>query len=137
MALIGVVVLYLKRSGNVSTISFSETYIRNWLTEYFTARPRTKEILLAWPCFALYIYYVKKNKAKLLQWIFAMGASMLFASTINTFCHVFTLTETMFLRIATGVLFGGVITIAVLIVNHICFSLVTSFMSKKQQKNGR
>lgn len=137
VALIGVVVLYLKRSGNVSTISFSETYIRNWLTEYFTARPRTKEILLAWPCFALYIYYVKKNKAKLLQWIFAMGASMLFASTINTFCHVFTLTETMFLRIATGVLFGGVITIAVLIVNHIGFSLVTSFMSKKQQKNGR
>lgn len=126
-----VVAIYLVRSGNVSSISFTETYIRNWLTEYFTARPRTKEILLAWPCFALYIYYVKKDSAKILQWIFAVGASMLFASTINTFCHVFTLTETMFLRIATGILFGGVITVVALIINHIGYLLFSKLFLKR------
>ena len=77
------------------------------------------------------IYYVKKDSAKILQWIFAVGASMLFASTINTFCHVFTLTETMFLRIATGILFGGVITVVALIINHIGYLLFSKLFLKR------
>ena len=98
--------IYIKRSGNVNHISFAETNIRNWLTETFAARPRTKDFLLAWPCFTLYIYYAKTNKAPLIQWIFGLGAALLFASSVNTFCHSFTLAETMFLRVATGLLFG-------------------------------
>lgn len=98
--------IYIKRSGNVSHISFAETNFRNWLTDTFAARPRTKDFLLAWPCFTLYIYYAKNNKAPLIQWIFGLGSALLFASSVNTFCHSFTLAETMFLRVATGLLFG-------------------------------
>ena len=98
--------IYIKRSGNVDHISFAETNFRNWLTETFAARPRTKDFLLAWPCFTLYISYAKTNKAPWIQWIFGVGSALLFASSINTFCHSFTLAETMFLRIATGLLFG-------------------------------
>lgn len=98
--------IYIKRSGNVNHISFAETNFRNWLTDTFAARPRTKDFLLAWPCFTLYIYYAKNNKAPLIQWIFGLGSALLFASSVNTFCHSFTLAETMFLRVAVGLLFG-------------------------------
>ncbi len=118
IAAIGVVAgVYILRSGNVNRISFFETNVRNSLTEYFVARPRTKEIILGWPCLALYIFYAKKDKAKLLQWIFAIGASILFASVVNTFCHSFTLAETMFLRTANGMLFGLPVTAIVLLIN--------------------
>ncbi len=124
IATLGVVAgIYILRSGNVNRISFFETNLRNSLTEYFVARPRTKEIILGWPCLALYIYYVKKDKAKLLQWIFAIGASILFASIINTFCHSFTLAETMFLRTANGMLFGLPIAAIVLVVNALIFKI--------------
>ncbi len=118
IAAVGIVaVVYILRSGNVNKISFFETNIRNSLTEYFVARPRTKEIILGWPCLALYIYYVKKDKARVLQWIFAIGASILFASVVNSFCHSFTLAETMFLRTANGMLFGLPITAVILLIN--------------------
>lgn len=124
IAAVGIVAgIYILRSGNVNKISFFETNLRNSLTEYFVARPRTKEIILGWPCLALYIYYVKKDKAKLLQWIFAIGASILFASVVNTFCHSFTLAETMFLRTANGILFGLPITAVILIINAGLFRL--------------
>ena len=123
-AAVGVVaVIYIIRSGNVNRISFFETDLRNSLTEYFVARPRTKEIILGWPCLVLYVYYAKKDKAKLLQWIFAIGASILFASVVNTFCHAFTLAETMFLRTANGMLFGLPIAIIALCINAVVFNL--------------
>ncbi len=107
LALIAAVTaIYLTRSGNVDKISFTETVLRNWLTEVFVARPRTKELLLGWPCLVLYIYFVKNNRSKLLAWAFAIGASTLYASAVNTFCHVFTMVETMYLRLFVGALFG-------------------------------
>lgn len=101
-----VTAIYVIRSGNVDKISFTETVIRNWLTEVFVARPRTKELLLGWPCLVLYIYFVKHDRSKLLTWAFAIGASTLYASAVNTFCHVFTMVETMYLRLFVGALFG-------------------------------
>lgn len=115
IAVIAVIVdIYILRSGNVNKISFMETTIRNWLTEVFVARPRTKEIILGWPCFVFYVYYVKTYRSKLLTWAFAIGASTLFASAANTFCHVFTMTETMYLRLFVGVLFGLTVGLAAL-----------------------
>lgn len=107
LALVAVITsVYIIRSGNVDRISFTETVIRNWFTEVFVARPRTKELLLGWPCLVLYIYFVKNNRSKLLTWAFAIGASTLYASAVNTFCHVFTMVETMYLRLFVGALFG-------------------------------
>ncbi len=130
VAFLAVAALYVIRSGNVNKISFTETYLRNLLTEYFAARPRTKEVLLGWPCFALFIYYAKTQKSKLLMWGFGLGASILFASAINTFCHVFTMTTTMFMRVVNGLVFGLPLAIAALIVNFIAIKLV-EFVIKK------
>ncbi len=107
-------VIYVIRSGNVAKISFLETNIRNGLTEIFTARPRTKEIIASWPCLMLYIYFAKAGRAPLIQFITAIGASTLFASIINTFCHVFTMVETMYMRVAVGMLFGIPVALAAL-----------------------
>ena len=131
--LVGVVaIVYVIRSGNVNEIAFAEVYFRNLLTEVFTARPRTKEFLIGWPCLVLYIYYAKTGKSKLLQYVFAFGASILFASTVNTFCHVFTLAETMYLRVATGVLFGALCALAALCVNALLLTLVSHYETRRK-----
>ena len=130
VAIIGYV--YIKRSGNVNHISFFETNFRNWLTDTFAARPRTKDFLLAWPCFTLYIYYAKTNKAPLIQWIFGLGSALLFASSINTFCHSFTLAETMFLRVATGLLFGIVCSAAFYGLNLLILKLFSLLNQKTE-----
>ncbi len=129
IAVIGFV--YVKRSGNVNHISFFETNFRNWLTETFAARPRTKDFLLAWPCFTLYLYYVKYHKPLLLQWAFGFGSALLFASSINTFCHTFTMAETMFLRIGTGLLFGAVFSAIFLAANILIFWIIDKFKTRK------
>lgn len=121
-----VVVVYLVRSGNVNQISFAEVWFRNTLTELFVARPRTKEFILGWPCLALYVYYVKTDRSKLLQFVFAMGASILFASNINTFCHVFTMAKTMFLRIFTGLAVGSVVSLLALAANQVILKAIES-----------
>lgn len=123
--------IYITRSGNVDRISFTETYTRNLLTEIFAARPRTKDFLLAWPFLSLYIYYAKANRSKLLQWGFGIGSALLFSSAINTFCHTFTLSDTMFLRIGTGLLFGVVFSALYLTVNHFLLKGYDRFIAKK------
>lgn len=125
-----VVVVYLVRSGNVNQISFAEVWFRNTLTELFVARPRTKEFVLGWPCLALYVYYVKTDRSKLLQFVFAMGASILFASNINTFCHVFTMAKTMFLRIFTGLAVGSIVSLFALAANSLILKTIETVDKK-------
>lgn len=128
-----VAVIYVVRSGNVNTIPFVEVYLRNWITEHFAARPRTKEFAVGWPCLVLYVYYAKADKAKILQYVFALGASILFASVVNTFCHVFTLAETMFMRVVNGALFGAVVSIAALAANALILKMIKRYQKKANQ----
>lgn len=105
VALVGVAgALYLMRSGN-SGISLWENQFRNFLSELSGARPRTKEFLIGWPCLALWMYYLKKDSG-LCKWVFGVGASLLFASVTNTFCHVFTDGCISLLRTVNGLLFS-------------------------------
>lgn len=122
-ALCAAAVVYLIRSGNVGTISFTELYMRNLLSDVFEARPRTKEFLVGWPCLVLYIYCVKADRMKLLQAILGLGTAVLFASCMNTFCHVFTMAQTMYLRLFYGFVLGAAISAAVLPVVHLSFRL--------------
>lgn len=100
IAVIGAI--YIFRSGN-AMIPFSEAYIRNLITEMLLARPRTKEFMLAWPAFALFLVCSKKYPDGILQWIFGSVSAMLCASVINTFCHVFTPMKIMYLRVFHGI----------------------------------
>lgn len=124
-AVIGFVGLtYLRRSGNVNTISSLETAMRSFITEQFNARPRTKEFLIGYPCIVLFVYYLKKVDIKLVQAILAAGSAIVAASISNSFCHVFTDASTIYMRVLNGVLITIPICIAAYVGNLILVKLV-------------
>ncbi len=110
--------VYLIRSGN-SKISLAETVIRNNLAEFTKARPRTKEVLLGWPCLAGFVYLIKTDSNKLIKWLFAMGGGMLFASVTNTFCHVFADVSVSYLRTVNGFVFAIPVIAAVILIGKV------------------
>ncbi len=99
-------VYYIIRSGNVSSISSIEETMRSTVTEIFSVRPRTKEFLIGYPAFILFLYYVKKFDFKLLHWLLAIAVSILVASISNSYCHVFTGFLTIIRRTMNGLILG-------------------------------
>lgn len=120
--------LYLIRSGNVTSISFLETRMRDGLTDLLLARPRTKEFLFGWPFFLLFLYELYRPRGnRLLSRLYGLVAAILFASGINTFCHVFTPIEAILLRGIYGMILGLIIGGAVLLIYHLlCKGLTKS-----------
>ncbi len=115
--------IYILRSGN-ATISVTENNIRNLMSEITGARPRTKEFLIGWPALALFAYYVKNDYGKLPKWIFSVAASVIFASVINTFCHVFTDVSTSALRTLYGLILSVPFTIIFILVIRFVLNLL-------------
>jgi len=116
--------IYILRSGHVSSISGLESALRNTITEIMRARPRTKEFLIGWPCLTLFVYYMKNVKSKLMQIFFAMGSSILFASVINSFCHVFTDASIIFSRVFNGLIIGIFISLLAYVLNYIVLLVI-------------
>ncbi len=123
----GVAAIYLIRSGNVEKISGVENAMRNTITELMTARPRTKEFLVGWPCLILCLYFVKNTNWSVIRWCFAVGSSILFASVMNSFCHVFTSVETIYARVFNGLLIGAIISAVLLVISHVIVKLVEKY----------
>lgn len=130
--LAGVAAIYLIRSGNVEKISGAESAMRNTITELMPARPRTKEFLVGWPCLLLFLYFAKNTKWNVLNWCFAVGSSILFASVINSFCHVFTSTATIYARVVNGLIIGAVVSAILIIISHITVKFI-----QKRTKAGK
>lgn len=124
-AFLGAVGLYyLRRSGNVNHISELEALMRETITRIFPARPRTKEFLIGYPSLVLFAYYVKNGRFKLIQWIFATGASILAASVVNSFCHVFTDLSVIYMRVVNGLLIGAVVSLFVYVANLVIVRII-------------
>ena len=116
--------IYILRSGHVSTISEAESIFRNTITEFMQARPRTKEFLIGWPCLTLFVYYIKNVNSKLMQIFLAMGSSILFASVINSFCHVFTDAAIIFSRVFNGLFIGVFVSLAAYVLNILLLKII-------------
>jgi len=118
--LIAVVLLaagvYVMRSGNAK-ISNGENAVRNAIAAFTGARPRTKEFIIGWPALALFAYYSKHSCSKIAKWIFAVASSLIFASVINTFCHVFTDFSISLSRTVNGLIFSIPFIVLVLFLN--------------------
>ena len=121
---------YIIRSGNVNSISGIEQAMRSAITEIFPARPRTKEFLVGYPCLVLFVYYIKNHDIKLLQWILAVGASILAASVTNSFCHVFTGYTTICMRVVNGILIGACVSIAAYVGNYVLVKIIQGVAKK-------
>ena len=109
--------IYILRSGNVDSISSAEEAMRNFISEHFPARPRTKEFLAAYPCAALFAWYSGRDERHIAPWLFAVGAAILPASVMNTFCHVFTDVSVQYGRLVNGLLIGVFTSSAALVLN--------------------
>lgn len=133
----GVAVIYLIRSGNVTEISSVEAFMRNSIADVMAARPRTKEFLIGWPSLVLLVYYVKNTDIKLIRWGFAVASSILFASVINSFCHVFTAAGTIYSRLFNGLFVGAFVAIAVVILNVVVIRFAKWAIKKYNLNAGR
>ncbi len=130
-----VLLIYVKRSGNVTSISKVEALMRNTITNIMEARPRTKEFLVGWPCLMLFIYYAKNTPYNMIKCMLLIGSSILFASCINSFCHVFTAAETIYMRVVNGALIGIAIGAVALIVNAVILKVIKNLI-EAGKKNG-
>ena len=136
LSAIGVVsFIYIVRSGNVNSISSIEEAMRNFISDHMTARPRTKEFLAAYPCVVLFAAYCKEARGgargTLTPWLFAVGAAILPASVMNTFCHVFTDVGVQYGRLLWGLLLGVVTGALVLVINGIFLKLCEKIRTMK------
>ena len=128
---IGVIgMYYIIRSGNVNSISSVELWLRNTVTEFFPERPRTKEFLIGYPALLLFVYYIKHYNIKLVNWILAVGASILAASVTNSFCHVFTNYCTIVARTLNGLAVGLGVCFAAYIGNLVLVKIIEALKKR-------
>ena len=135
---VGIVgLIYIIRSGNVKSISGAENFMRNTITEKMAARPRTKEFFVGWPCLILFVYYLKRTDIKLVQWLTGIGASILFASVINSFCHVFTAAEIIYMRVINGFWIGAILSAVVFAGNLVLVKIVSALVAKIKEETAK
>lgn len=121
---------YIIRSGNVNKISSVEQAMRTAITNAFPARPRTKEFLIGYPSLVLFVYYMRNSRVKLISWVLAVGASILSASVMNSFCHVFTDLSVIYMRVVNGVLIGAVISLVAYVANLVLVRAINHYAPK-------
>lgn len=119
--------IYIKRSGD-SSISQFEIKLRNLMADIFPVRPRTKDFLIAWSCLMLTVFCAKNNVSKNLTLLSSIGASVLFASITNSFCHSFTDISIIYTRVAYGAELGIITSLICLFAAEI----IQKYTSRKQ-----
>ena len=110
IAVVGVFVLaagvyYIYRTGNATNVSARELALRNLLENVLVARPRTKEMLIGWPCAMLFLWSLRRHM-NFLPLLFGGAMSIGLVSVVNTFLHIRTPFLLSLLRTGWGLLFG-------------------------------
>lgn len=84
----GIIFIYLARSGHETNLEALniELIFRNFLEDHVLARPRTKEILVAFPALSAAFYFACRGYRKVL-FPFLLAAMIGLTSVVNTFCH--------------------------------------------------
>lgn len=102
--LLGVVVIYLLRTGNSAPelVSSWEVKFRETLNTLLLVRPRTKEFLIGHPLMLLTLYYGYSHPKLPLLFLGIIGQ----ISVVNTYAHLHTPLEISFLRTFHGLWLG-------------------------------
>lgn len=101
MLLVGALLLTV-RSDNVAFVPGWEIRFRDMLERLLWVRPRTKEFLVGYPCLVIYYALIRRGWAVHYREVFRIGASLAFASAVNTFCHFHTLLPLTVVRVVNG-----------------------------------
>lgn len=115
--LLGGALVMAIRSDNVAFVPGWEIRFREMLERLLWVRPRTKEFLFGYPCLIVYYAFVRRGWAVHYREALRIGASLAFASAINTFCHFHTLLPLTIVRVANGwwlgILVGFIAVVAI------------------------
>ncbi len=104
-----VAMYYVGRSGNYSIPVFAgEDFFRQLLNTIFFVRPRTKEFLIGYPVFLLFLSYWGNRVTVQWRWLFMAFAVMAPVSLLNTFCHIHAPLLLSVVRVFNGFLLGAV-----------------------------
>lgn len=100
----------LIRTGNdaPSSVGSFELWLRNMMDAWLPERPRTKELFVGHPALILSVGLLQ-NGARAFLPLTALLAALGQASVVNTFCHLHTPIEVTVVRVATGVVTGGIL----------------------------
>lgn len=114
LTLVGLVLLggalffYLSRTGNAGKALDVERWMRQGLQDALGVRPRTKEILFAYPALCLTLA-TRKGVRSWLVVVGMLAGTIGLLSLVGTFAHLHTPLEISLLRAVYGVLIGFVI----------------------------
>ncbi|BEP28269.1 DUF5693 family protein [Helicovermis profundi] len=130
VAIIGYI--YIARTGHETNIQPSnlEMIFRNLLEVKLIVRPRSKEMLLAFPSIIVLVYFALRKYKKL---VFPLSLAVVvgYASVANTFSHIRTPFYLSFLRTIYGMFFGAIIGIVVISIINLILILITKIKEKK------
>ena len=119
LVLVGVLLfgalLLTVRSDNFAFVPGWEIRFRDFLERTLWVRPRTKEFLVGYPCLIIYYSLVRGDVAARYREVFRIGASLAYASAINTFCHFHTLLPLTVVRVVNGWWLGIVVGFVALV----------------------
>ena len=85
----------------------------------------------------LAVYYVKNTDIKLIRWGLSVASSILFASAVNSFCHVFTGAGIIYSRLFNGLMVGMAVSIFAIVANAVVIRFVKWFIQKYNLNAGR
>lgn len=105
--------LVLRSGDSPLPVSRLELAVRTWLEQTLYARPRTKEMLMAFPVLALFLLAVRR-RAAFLELPLGVLAAVGSVSVVNTFCHIFTPVHVSLLRTLLSAGIGAVLGLAAL-----------------------
>ena len=111
-------ILFILRTGNGTVpAGVTEQRFRNFLEHALIARPRTKEILVAWPCLAVtFVLIIREERAYI--WPFAVLSVVGLSSIVNTFCHSKAPLWLSFTRSVLGLVIGLAIGLVILCIAY-------------------
>lgn len=116
IVVVGLGALMIVRSGNDSDVSPSalELSLRHVLTHVLSVRPRFKEFLVGVPCLMLLPALLARHR-RAVGWLLALGIGVGIGDVIDTFSHLHTPIEISVLRVVIGLIVGGVIGAAAIL----------------------
>ncbi len=110
--------LILRSGDNMIPVAKFELAARTWLEHTLYARPRTKEMLLAFPALALFLT-ANERQITLLEFPLGILAAVGSVSVVNTFCHIFTPVHISLIRTLLGAGIGLCLGFAGMAVFHL------------------
>ncbi|MBR5228385.1 MAG: hypothetical protein IKV96_00950, partial [Firmicutes bacterium] len=128
LGLVGV--YYIMRTGHDSSLEVAsfEMLFRNYLEENLIARPRTKEILFAFPAIMLMVYTAAR-KLRLWTILFGLCGVVGMTSVCNTFMHFRTPLYLGFARTAYSFLGGLVIGVIGILIFELLLRIYNKYIA--------